>query len=311
MDGLGKTLRPLALSGLFFGLGAASKWTCFYAGAGLAVLFFGSLIARGLERRRVLAVARGGGGGAVLAGTPQERQRVQAYWKNVLLTLLWCCLFFLLVPFLIYFGAYLPYYLYEAGTREGYGLADAFATFWRYQEFMFSYHSGLEATHPYQSAWWEWPFTLRPMWYFSGNDASAGTVSTLTASGNPAVWWVGTLAAPALLALRASGRVPRARALQIICVGVLANYLPWVLVPRCTFIYHFFATVPFLLMGAVYLLEWGEQRYPRLARVKWIWLGVAAALFVLLYPGLSGLPVPAWWAHILKFLPGGGLMYGA
>ena len=26
---------------------------------------------------------------------------------------------------------------------------------------------------------------------------------------------------------------------------------------------------------------------------------------------LSGLPVPAWWAHILKFLPGGGLMYGA
>lgn len=311
VDGLGKTLRPLALSGLFFGLGAASKWTCFYAGAGLAVLFFGSLIARGLERRRVLAVARGGGGGAVLAGTPQERQRVQAYWKNVLLTLLWCCLFFLLVPFLIYFGAYLPYYLYEAGTREGYGLADAFATFWRYQEFMFSYHSGLEATHPYQSAWWEWPFTLRPMWYFSGNDASAGTVSTLTASGNPAVWWVGTLAAPALLALRASGRVPRARALQIICVGVLANYLPWVLVPRCTFIYHFFATVPFLLMGAVYLLEWGEQRYPRLARVKWIWLGVAAALFVLLYPGLSGLPVPAWWAHILKFLPGGGLMYGA
>ena len=54
-----------------------------------------------------------------------------------------------------------------------------------------------------------------------------------------------------------------------------------------------------------------EERYPRLGRVKWIWLGVAAALFVLLYPGLSGLPIPAWWAKIIKCLPGGGLMYGA
>ena len=31
-------LRDLALCGLSFGLGAASKWTCFYAGAGLALL---------------------------------------------------------------------------------------------------------------------------------------------------------------------------------------------------------------------------------------------------------------------------------
>lgn len=32
-------LRYLALSGLFFGLGAASKWTCLYAGAGLALIW--------------------------------------------------------------------------------------------------------------------------------------------------------------------------------------------------------------------------------------------------------------------------------
>jgi hypothetical protein len=42
VDGLKKTLKPLALSGLFFGIGAACKWTSIYAGAGLAVLLFGS-----------------------------------------------------------------------------------------------------------------------------------------------------------------------------------------------------------------------------------------------------------------------------
>jgi dolichyl-phosphate-mannose--protein O-mannosyl transferase len=33
-------------------------------------------------------------------------------------------------------------------------------------------------------------------------------------------------------------------------VGILANLLPWVLVTRCTFIYHFFATVPFIILSA-------------------------------------------------------------
>lgn len=317
-DGLSKTLKPLALSGLFFGLGAASKWICIYAGAGLAVLFFGSLAARYFEYAALTPKRKGGQESVPPAGrrnekngTERERELVQPFWKNVLYTLLWCCLFFLLVPFIIYFCSYLPYYIYEGSRTEGYGLSEAFDTFWRYQNFMFSYHSGLEATHPYQSAWWQWPFTMRPMWYYSGNDAAAGIVSTLTASGNPAVWWVGTIGAVALLLLRLSGFIKPDRAQQIFCVGVLANYLPWVLVPRCTFIYHFFATVPFLLMAAVYLLQKAEERYPKLSCVKWIWLGLAVLLFILLYPGLSGLPIPAWWGALIKYLPGGALMYGA
>ena len=300
VDGLKKTLRPLALSGLFFGLGAASKWTCFYAGGGLALLFFGSLIARWIDRRRALT-----------NGTARERDLVATFWKNTCLTLLWCCLWFLLVPGLIYFGSYLPYYIYEAGQTQDYGLRDAFDTFWRYQNFMFSYHSGLTATHPYQSSWWAWPLTLKPMWYYSGNDAAAGIVSTLTASGNPAVWWVSTFGAIALLLLRVTRRIQPDRAMQVFCIGILANYLPWALVPRCTFIYHFFATVPFILMATVYLLERGEERFAWLSRVKWVWLGLAVLLFALLYPGLSGLPIPAWWGAILKHLPGGALMYGA
>ncbi len=175
---------------------------------------------------------------------------------------------------------------------------------------MFSYHSGLNATHPYQSSWWQWPFTLRPMWYAFSSSAN-GQISTLTASGNPAVWWVSTIGAIVLLMQRCSGKIKPDRALQVICVGVLANYLPWVLVPRCTFIYHFFATVPFLLMATVYALAKWEEREPRIKWVKWVWLGVAILLFVLLYPGISGLWIPRSWALILKKLPGGALMYGA
>ena len=65
------------------------------------------------------------------------------------------------------------------------------------------------------------------------------------------------------------------------------------------------------IFGAM-IMHLGYERCPAGSpAVGYVLLGVAAALFVLLYPGLSGLPVSAWWAHILKFLPGGGLMYGA
>lgn len=298
-DGLKKTLRPLALAGVFFGVGAATKWICIYAGAGLAALFFWSLIDRGLEYRRVMK-----------EGTAAQKKQVACFWQYTLKTLLWCCLFYLLIPFAIYFASYWPYFRYESGLNQGYDIGDAFATFWRYQEFMYSYHSGLNATHPFQSSWWQWPFTLRPMWYYF-TSVGATKISTLTASGNPAVWWVSTAAAVVLLAARVSGIIRGNRALRLILIGILANFLPWVLVTRCTFIYHFFATVPFLLLAAVYLLYVCEKSFKHLGWIKWVWLGIAVLCFVLLYPGLSGYPVDRGWAEFLQKLPGGGLMYGA
>ncbi|MDO4573124.1 MAG: phospholipid carrier-dependent glycosyltransferase, partial [Clostridia bacterium] len=260
--------------------------------------FFGSLVARYITYRRVMR-----------EGSAAEKALVEDYWHLCVKTLLWCLLFYVAIPFAIYFLSYLPYYIYEAGQREGYGLGGALETFWRYQEFMYSYHSGLNATHPYQSNWYSWPFTGRPMWYYFSS--GEGYVSTMSASGNPAVWWVCTVGALGLLVARICRRVEPDRALWVLLVGVLANYLPWVLVPRCTFIYHFFATVPFLILAAVYLLRCIERAYPVLKPVKWVWLGLAALLFILLYPGLSGYPVSPEWAAILKQLPGGELMYGA
>ena len=34
-----------------------------------------------------------------------------------------------------------------------------------------------------------------------------------------------------------------------IFIGLLAQYLPWVLVPRGTYIYHYFASLPFLMLS--------------------------------------------------------------
>ena len=270
-DGLKATLKPLGWAGVFFGLGAASKWICLYAGGGLAVLLALSLWSRYREYREEKA--------AGFANRPEVRH----FYGYLLKTLLFCVGFYILIPGVIYLLSYMPYYL----CVKHYGLKDVL----NYQQYMWHYHSTLVATHPYQSSWYSWPFTLRPMWYYWGGDTMpAGLISTLTASGNPAVWWAGTICTVILAVQRVRGKIAASPALTVLFVGVLTNYLPWVLVTRCTFIYHFFATVPFITLCGVYLLQWWERRNPMVKWVKWAWMGLALLLFILLYPGLSACP---------------------
>ncbi len=284
-DGVKKTLRPLSLAGLFFGLGAASKWTCIYAGGGLALVLLFSLLCRYKESRALLE-----------RGDPKSRELGGRFFKYTIETLLWCCVFFIAVPVCIYLLSYLPYYL----CQEHYDLKGV----WGVQKFMFSYHSGLTATHPYQSAWWQWPLDLRPVWYYVGYDASGSRAGTISAFGNPAVWWVCSAALLTLALLLLCGKLKSDEENKLILCAAAANYLPWVLVPRCTFAYHYFPMVPFIILGTVYLLSKAETKYPMLKRAKWIWLGSCVLLFALFYPVISGKMVSVDFIHALEWMPG-------
>ena len=119
------TTRDLALAGLFFGLGAASKWTCLYAGAGLGLIWALHWIGRfSRERGRAL----------------------RPFGRNVVL----CLVFFVLVPALIYYLSYYPYGI-GYGLKGGAGMyftRDYAKIVLSNQGYMFRYHSGVSATHP-------------------------------------------------------------------------------------------------------------------------------------------------------------------
>lgn len=283
-DGLKKTLKPLALAGLFFGLGAASKWICFYAGAGLAVLLFTSLAKRFMEWRRYRR-----------SDDEAEREAVSKFVPNTIKTLLWCCVFYLAIPAAIYIASYIPYML----CVEHYDLEGI----WGVQKFMFSYHSGLTATHTYQSPWWQWPLIIRPMWYYVSYFVKEGNIATLSAMGNPAVWWVCAVCVGVAAVKLIRGRLKPSGMWFVLIVGLLSNYLPWVLVPRCTFIYHYFASVPFIILIGVALLKNREELDARWKPVKWIWLGVAVALFIAFYPIITGTECSKAYVRAMQWLP--------
>lgn len=307
-----KLLPDLALSGLFMGLGIASKWIGIYAGAGLAVLFFWAC-ARHI-RMSCDAMAR-----KDLNGLPQDARHVLACraeqcLRRPLILCLWCLLFFVAVPAAIYLVSYVPYFAYAKLD----GVRDFIARVIKAQENMFDYHStpGLGMDHPFYSPWYEWPLIKRPMYYAMAQFMPTGYSCSIFCFGNPAVWLVGLAGIACTAAIwlwrrryvldgsdalmhwqSASASVAPA----FVLIGLLAQFLPWVIVPRGTYIYHYFASVPFLCLGTTLMLHWLRERFPRVGRwVLAIYLTVCLVLFIGFYPYASGITTPTWWLDFMK-----------
>ena len=268
--GVTRSLLPMALGGVAFGLGCAAKWTGIYAGAGLAVLYLGVLYARWRQ------------------GRPGFRAEFRA-------AAIGGVAFYILVPLCIYLASYFPYRWQD----PSFGLGD----WWQCQVSMFRYHSGLEATHPFESRWYTWLLGLRPVWYYQNTHLADGLKASIAGLGGPVIWLAGLACLLALLWHQISNRGSRAGAGVLILYG--AQLIPWMLVTRCTFLYHYFPSSMFCLAAIVLVLS--RLRSGRLARRIGAGLcAVSLVLFVLYYPALSGLPVPELWARALEVLPSFG-----
>lgn len=270
--------RDFALSGVFFGLGAASKWICLYAGAGLGVLWVLNWISAGRKAKK--------------------EQTSNAFWpgfaKNILQGIVW----FVLVPAVIYYVSYTPYGTAEGLSAPGMYFSREYAKIvWDNQTFMFTYHAGLVAEHPYSSQWWQWLFDIRPILYYLdyGND----TVTNIAAFTSPLLTWAGLIS---LLYLGWRWARCGDRRAMFIVVGYLAQLLPWVFITRLTFAYHYFPSTVFLLLALCAVFD--EMR--RRGHLKWMYAFTAASLllFALYYPALTGVEVSRNYSwKILKWFP--------
>ncbi len=282
--GVKKTLLPLGLSGLFFGIGVATKWQGVYAGVGLCVLFFGTLIKRFSEFK----AAKEGR----LVGDADKI--IKQFVPSLLKTLAAAVVFFVVVPFCIYFLSYLPIILSDAADLS---------YFWDNQETMLSYHSQLTETHPYGSPWWSWPLDMRPLYAYNPNwdfvpETQAQGISSF---GNPLVWWLTVPSLGFLIYLTAKGKGNTET--NTILVGFGALYLPWMLISRQAFIYHFFPCVIFVVLAIAYCLRELLKRYPQAKIPVRVYLAGVLVLFIAFYPVLTGMRIPVWYADALTWFP--------
>ncbi|MBO0701694.1 MAG: phospholipid carrier-dependent glycosyltransferase [Candidatus Dormibacteraeota bacterium] len=235
------SLVTLGICGFVMGLGFAAKWTAL-AALGVAIVV---LVGRPLLSK--LGQIRIGSYDLQIADQPLPGGvSGRLYWPAFVG-------FMIVLPCVVYFASWIPWFLFTRGPytfQEVGGSGGALGGWWWYEYQIWYYQSHLNATHPYASAWYTWPFLIRPVWYyFQGfpNGTSAGIVNL----GNPIIWWASL---PALVYCGYDAVVSRRWQPAVIVLGFFAEWLPFAKVSRILFLYHMLGGLIFMVLALAYAL---------------------------------------------------------
>jgi dolichyl-phosphate-mannose--protein O-mannosyl transferase len=181
------------------------------------------------------------------------------------------------LPLAIYVTTYVPFF----------SLGHSFVDMIKLQQQMYAYHANLKATHPFGSSWFGWPFGHKAVFlYLADHGTNRSEIWTIP---NIVVLWGGAVA---MVAAVVRARRTRDAALVVLAGAALAQYLPWTIVTRVTFLYHFLPVVPFLAIALAWYLVVGLRGY----RYQWLVVTavtvLAVAFFFATLPALEGWSVP-------------------
>lgn len=258
----------LGLSGAMFGCGAAVKWAAIYSGIGLCAVYIFAIFLR---------------------------YKVKKSGEEIFKLLLWSLGLYALLPFAIYYVTYFPYF-------SCFDQKLTFGSFWGAQKHMFNYHSNLTATHPYSASWYDWIINLRPLWMHQGVVLPTGQRETIATMSNPVLIWGGlaTLIYTAVWCIK-NKKMPVSA--FVIFAGYFSQILPWMLVTRVTFTYHYFPMLAFLALALGFywkkcVADKGKSTIGAVAACV-----AAVVLFAMFYPVLTGVPAPQAYVNFLKIIP--------
>ena len=147
-------LSRLIVSGVFFGLAAAVKWSALFSVFGFVLIALYLLLTK----------------------YPLEKR-----YKGIKL---------LTYGFLSY--GIVAFFVYVLSFYDIYAHTGSLQSIVNYNTNMYNYHSTLQATHPYSSPWWAWVLDIKPMGYYK--QVKDGLLSSINAFGNPAIFWTGLVA---------------------------------------------------------------------------------------------------------------------
>ena len=226
----------------------------------------------------------------------------------------------------------------ENGLNIGYGWTGLIARTLRNTNYMINYHAHLDATHPYMSDFYTWPVVYKPLLAANNLVSQNGDVtirSTVNYIGNVAVWWT---AIPCVLFVfykavrgcisivkdiiknknaepvkaskgkKAKNTVASTYSITVsekmaifLTVSYLAQYVPWMGVSRCVFIYHYFPSFIFSVLMIGYSINTLINWKPKLQKAVNIYMAVVLFIFCLFFPLISGVPFSYEWTHKLNW----------
>ena len=201
-------------------------------------------------------------------------------------------MYFLVLPVLVYVVISIP----DLRFNTEYGFLE------KHQQ-MLGYHQIMveENEHPYCSKWYSWPFMIRTLGYFfSSSDAidAFGNKIMLFKDvhlfPNPFLYWFSTIAILTMLVqwLKLLWRwinqgivSHKFYLFMFILLGYFANLLPWALVSRCLFLYHYQPASVFAFLAlAWYLTQLTRSESLKYKFLAWGILTIIVVSFIYWLP---------------------------
>ena len=211
------------------------------------------------------------------------------------LLILFIC--FGLLPPLIYLASYGPYF----------SLGHGFSELVKLTQDIWGYHHHLKEGHSSSSHWFQWPFVIRPVWFYQAPGINEGDLREIFAFPNPLVWFP-MFVSVGVLAYRSVEQRDLGEFLLLAFFG--AVWLPWAVIGRVTFIQYVLPAMPF---GAAALGGW-ILRLASAGHRRWAYayLVLCFLAFANLYPILtsksihpSELKSPRWfWTNAWRTCSG-------
>ena len=197
---------------------------------------------------------------------------------------------FIITPLIIYIGSYLisPPLAHYNGSLSGIG---------DMTKMMYDYHSKLVATHNFSSKWYQWPIMYKPVWFYV-QEMGYNLKQTIVDIGNPAIWWFG-IATFIFTFIRTL--IKKDKVGILIVVFALATYIPYIFISRLMFMYHYFITLPFIMLSIVAFMKWLTEKTKKNTFIV-VYLILVIAIFIMFYPIISGMTVSDHYVQSLKWL---------
>jgi len=210
-------------------------------------------------------------------------------------------LFLIIIPALIYFSIFVIHFslLTKSGTGDAFmtptfqaslignsnqgntsvGHINILNKFLELNEQMYISNQSLTATHSYSSKWYTWPLMIRPIYYWVSGNAKIYLL------GNPIIWWLSTMAVIHTI-IYSFFHGSRDKTSNLLLGMYLASFLPFILIGRVMFLYHYMSALIFAIMLLAYNISQSNN--------KWVYstlIVVSIITFIYFAPLTYGLPI--------------------
>lgn len=159
---------------------------------------------------------------------------------------------------------------------------------------MLNYHLSVPSSGDvYRQPWWGWLLAWRPFPYW--HDLQSGYQNTVMSLPNPWIWWTG-----AVIFLINLVRGWRDSVTRVLNMFLLFAWIPFAFIQRIMYSYHaLLFDVWLIVLVSVFLGRWWDRRRPYV----WVYLAIAAAVFVWFLPWYLNLPLTPAQHELRRWLP--------